>query len=96
MSAYLFVDLDIHDPSAYEAYKQQVPALVARHGGTYLARGAGFDVLEGEWQPHRLVMFRFPDRASIHRFMEDPDYAPLKALRQRVATTRAIAFDGLD
>lgn len=96
MPAYLFVDLELHDPQAYEAYKQQVPALVARHGGVYLARGGATEVIEGDWQPNRLVLFRFPDRAAIHRFMDDPDYAPLKALRQSVAHTRAIAFDGLD
>ena len=27
--------------------------------------------------------------------MDDPDYAPLKALRQRVASGRMVAFDGL-
>ena len=96
MPAYLFVDLDVHDPQAYEAYKQQVPALVARHGGVYLTRGGDFEVLEGDWQPRRLVLFRFPDRSAIHRFMDDPDYAPLKALRQRVASGRMVAFDGLD
>jgi len=96
MPAYLFVDLDIHDPRAYEAYKQQVPALIARHGGVYLTRGGAFEVLEGDWQPQRLVLFRFPDRAAIHRFMDDPDYAPLKALRQKVASSRIVAFDGLD
>lgn len=96
MPAYLFVDLDIHDPQAYEAYKQQVPALVARHGGVYLARGGAFEVLEGDWHPHRLVLFRFPDRAAIHRFMDDADYEPLKDLRQQVAHGRIVAFDGLD
>ncbi len=95
MPAYLIVDVDLRDSTAYEAYKSRVPALIARHGGEYLVRGGEHEVLEGEWRPHRLVLFRFPDRAAIRAFMADPDYAPLKALRQRIASTDAVAVDGI-
>ncbi|MDE2335129.1 MAG: DUF1330 domain-containing protein [Rhodospirillales bacterium] len=95
MPAYLIVDVDLRDSTAYEAYKSRVPALIARHGGEYLVRGGEHEVLEGEWRPHRLVLFRFPDRAAIGAFMADPDYAPLKALRQRIASTDAVAVDGI-
>ena len=95
MPAYLIVDVDLRDSAAYEAYKRDVPALIARHGGEYLVRGGEHEVLEGDWRPHRLVLFRFPDRAAIRAFMADPDYAPLKALRQRIASTNAVAVDGI-
>ena len=95
MPAYLIVDVDLRDSTAYEAYKSRVPALIARHGGEYLVRGGEHEVLEGEWRPHRLVLFRLPDRAAIRAFMADPDYAPLKALRQRIASTDAVAVDGI-
>jgi hypothetical protein len=39
MSAYMIVNVDLHDPAAYDAYKQAVPALIARHGGEPLVRG---------------------------------------------------------
>ena len=95
MPAYLIVDVDLRDSAAYEAYKRDVPALIARHGGEYLVRGGEHEVLEGDWRPHRLVLFRFPDRAAIRAFIADPDYAPLKALRQRIASTDAVAVDGI-
>jgi uncharacterized protein (DUF1330 family) len=95
MAAYLIVDVNLADPAAYETYKAQVPALIARHGGEYLVRGGTLEVLEGDWHPTRLVLFRFPNRAAIHAFMTDPDYAPLKALRLSIATTSAIAVDGI-
>jgi uncharacterized protein (DUF1330 family) len=53
-------------------------------------------VIEGDWQPHRLVFFRFPDRQAIHDFCDDPEYAELKALRQRTANTILVAVDGMD
>ena len=83
MPAYMIVDVNLADPAAYEDYKAKVPALIARHGGEYLVRGGAHEVLEGSWQPTRLVLFRFPDRAAIKAFMADPDYAPLKTLRPR-------------
>ncbi len=95
MAAYMIVNLDIHDPAAYEAYKAKVPVLIARHGGEYLVRGGKCEVLEGRWHPHRLVLFRFPDSAAVRAFMDDPDYAPLKALRQRVADTDLVVVEGI-
>jgi uncharacterized protein (DUF1330 family) len=95
MPAYLIADIVIRDAERYEAYKRVVPALIARHGGEYLVRGGAFDVLEGDWRPTRLVLFRFPDRAAIHAFMNDPDYAPLATMRHEIATSSLVAVDGL-
>lgn len=96
MTAYMMVDLDVYDPENYEKYKADVPALITKHGGEYLVRGGDFEVLEGDWQPTRLVLFRFPDRQAIQDFINDPAYAELKALRQRTANTSLIAVDGVD
>lgn len=95
MTAYLIADVDIKDLERYEKYKREVPALIARHGGEYLVRGGGFDVLEGDWRPTRLVLFRFPDRQSIHAFFNDPDYRPLAALRHEIADSSLVAVDGI-
>ncbi|MEO6566750.1 MAG: DUF1330 domain-containing protein [Casimicrobiaceae bacterium] len=95
MPAYMIVDVDIRDLARYEDYKRQVPALIARHGGEYLVRGGAHEVIEGDWAPTRMVLFRFPDRVAIKAFMDDPDYLPLAALRQEIATSRIIAVDGI-
>jgi uncharacterized protein (DUF1330 family) len=95
MTAYLIVDVAIRDPQRYEDYKQKVPALIARHGGEYLVRGGAHEVLEGEWRPTRLVLFRFPDRAAIKAFLADPDYRPLAELRHSIADSSLVAVDGL-
>ncbi len=92
---YMIGSTDISDPAAYEPYKSAVPAIVAKHGGVYLARGGALEVAEGDWTPSRIVLFRFPNRAAAHAFLDDPDYAPYKALRHRVAKTDLIIVDGL-
>ena len=82
------------DP-AYERYKAEVPALIRKHGGEYLVRGGSFEVLEGDWRPSRLVLFRFPDLESVKAFFNDPEYQPLKELRLRVAKADIVAVEGL-
>jgi len=95
MAVYLICDVAVADPAAYEAYKAQVPALIRKHGGEYLVRGGPHEVLEGDWAPTRLVLFRFPDAASVKAFVDDPEYRPLAALRHRVARTDMVMVEGL-
>ena len=94
MAAYLIVDIEVHDPEDYKGYAAQVPPLVERHGGTYLVRGGAHETLEGTWSPHRVVVLQFPDAAAARAFMDDPDYAPVKAIRHRASTSNMILVEG--
>ena len=95
MAVYLICDVAVKDAAAYETYKAQVPAFIRKHGGEYLVRGGPHEVIEGDWKPTRLVIFRFPDAASVKAFVDDPDYRPLAALRHRVARTDMVMVEGL-
>ena len=95
MAAYLIADVDIHDAAAFEEYRRDVPATEERYGGRYLARGGATKVLEGDWEPHRLVIIEFPDMPSLQAWYESPEYARLKIIRQQCASTRIIALDGV-
>ena len=95
MPAYLIVNIQVMDAAAYERYKAEVPALIRKHGGEYLARGGKALVYEGDWKPNRLVLFRFPNMDAIQALFVDPEYQPLKDLRQSVAYTESVAVDGL-
>jgi RNA polymerase sigma-70 factor, ECF subfamily len=94
MSAYLIVNIDVKDDTDYEEYKAKVPALVRKHGGEYLVRGGNFIVLEGDWKPNRLVLLRFPDIVAVQNLFNDPEYQPLKALRQRATESEIVGVEG--
>ena len=96
MGAYLIADVHITDPATYEEYKRQVSPLIARFGGRYAARAGRHEVLEGDWEPHRLVVLEFPDMAALKEWYESPEYLSIKAIRERAATSRLIAVEGLD
>ncbi len=94
MAAYLIVDIDVKDAEKYEAYKREVPRLIEKNGGEYLARGGRREVIEGAWAPKRLVLLRFPSTDAIRQFLDDPEYQPLKELRHQVADSSIVAVEG--
>ena len=96
MPVYVIVDVQVKDTALYEQYKPGVPALVKKHGGVFLARGGRTEVIEGTRQPGRIVLFRFPDPQSVHAFFDDPEYAPLKAIRHRASDGNIFMVEGLE
>ena len=95
MTAYMIVDIDINDAATYQEYREKAPAFVAKYGGEYLARSEDHEIIEGDWKPHRLVIFRFPSRQAIRNLFADPDYKKVAEIRWKSAKTIAVAIDGL-
>lgn len=95
MAAYLYANVHVHDLALYETYRQQVPAMIAAHGGRYLVRGGAAETLEGEATPQRQVILEFPDMAALKSFYTSPGYTAMVALRQRAATGHLFAMEGV-
>lgn len=95
MAAYVIAQVEITDPQAFERYRAEVPATLAAFGGRFIVRGGASETLEGDWQPKRLVIIEFPDRATAKAWWASQAYAGPKALRQRSARTELIVIDGV-
>ena len=95
MAAYIHASVEVTDPVAYEDYRRQVPAVVAQYGGRYLVRGGATEVLEGDAVPNRVVILEFPDMAGLKAFYHSPEYAPLRAVRQRAARCSLVVIEGV-
>lgn len=95
MPAYVIVETDITDPERYEQYKAASPAAVASGGGRFLVRGGELAVLEGDWQPARLVVLEFEDLAAAKRWYESEVYQEAKKLRDGAAHLRMVAVQGV-
>ena len=80
-AAYIIVDMQITDMDQYRQYMAEAPAAVAAAGGEYLVRGGRLETLEGDWQPHRVAMLRFPSFEQAKAFYNDAGYAQVRALR---------------
>jgi uncharacterized protein (DUF1330 family) len=95
MPAYLIVETDIHDHEQYEHYKAASPGAVAAGGGRFLVRGGELAVLEGDWQPKRLVVLEFESLEAAKRFYESEQYQAAKRLRDGAADLRMVAVEGV-
>ena len=94
MPAYILVDCEVTDPVRYESYKKLAQAAVAKHGGRYIVRGGVATVLEGNWQPNRVVVLEFPSVDAIRRFHASPEYRAARAQRDGAARMSMIAVEG--
>jgi len=96
MSAFLIIDVaEIHDPETYARYRAQVSPGLVRAGGRYRARGGKVEVLEGSWQPGRVVVVEFDSPAEARQWWASPEYTELKELRQRATRSHMILVEGL-
>ena len=79
--AYIIVDMQITDMEQYKQYMAVAPAAVKAAGGEYLVRGGRFEVMEGNWQPARVAMLRFPSFEQAKAFYDDEMYKAARAKR---------------
>ena len=96
MPAYVIGDVrDAWDAEALAEYRRRNTDAVARHGGRFIVRGGGVQLLEGAWDTRRIVVMEFPDVAAARGWYESEDYAPLKALRRSASDTNIILVKGV-
>ncbi|MGA8262509.1 MAG: DUF1330 domain-containing protein [Arenicellales bacterium] len=95
MSAYIVVEIMIHDAKLYEEYKSRVMPTIEQYGGQLLAAGGKTELLEGDWNPPRFVIIEFPSADAARTWWSSPEYAGPKALRQRSAVSHMILVEGV-
>jgi uncharacterized protein (DUF1330 family) len=95
MAAYVVANVQITDPERYPEYRDRVVETVARYGGKYLVRGGKVDVLEGDWDPQRLVIIEFESVERCYEWYNSLEYTPLTHLRHEVAETQLVIVAGL-
>jgi uncharacterized protein (DUF1330 family) len=95
MPAYLIVEIDILDPAGYEQYKNLAAATVTTYGGKYVVRGGSTEVLEGEWQPKRIVVLQFESVERAKAWLNSEEYREPRKMRHRTARTNMILVEGL-
>lgn len=96
MTAYVIVDIEVTDPVGYEDYKKLAAPTVAQYGGKYLARGGATEVLEGEWQPKRLVILEFESLERAKAWLNSEEYRPARQLRHRYARSNMVVVAGVE
>lgn len=94
MTAYVIVDVEVHNPEVYKEYLAKITPTVYENGGTYLIRGADTQVVTGDWQPKRMVMMQFPSLQVAQYWATSEAYADIHAIRNANATANMVIVEG--
>ena len=96
MPAYMIVTASIKDRDAFiSGYGAAAGALVEKMGGTYLLRGPGAELLEGEFgDGASMVISEWPDKAAAKAFWNSAEYQEVKKLREGIADCQVLLIEG--
>jgi uncharacterized protein (DUF1330 family) len=94
-AAYVILDVRVNDPEEYAAYRERSPATLEAYGGRYLARGGPHEVVEGDWDPERVVVLEFPSVERAREWYHSPEYQAIAPMRQRAAPSRIVLVEGV-
>jgi uncharacterized protein (DUF1330 family) len=92
---YVVVDITPTDADRAARYRELSGPSVERHGGRFLARGGALTVLEGNWEPARIVIIEFPSSDAAQVWFDSDDYRQARAVREGAGTWRMVVVDGL-
>jgi uncharacterized protein (DUF1330 family) len=94
MAGYIIVELEITDPELFAKYRDLVPPIIEQYGGKYIVRGGDTEVIEGDWNPKRIVVLEFESVQRAKEFMNSDEYAPVKQMRFDSANSNALVVEG--
>jgi uncharacterized protein (DUF1330 family) len=95
VTAYVVVDVQRTDLERAARYSELAGPSVERHGGRYVARGGATDVLEGDWDPERLVVIEFPSSDAARSWYESDDYRQARRVRDGAGTWNMVVVEGV-
>jgi uncharacterized protein (DUF1330 family) len=95
MSGYIIANVTVTNPVQYEEYKKWSSAALQAYKAEICVRGGRVEVLEGDWDPERLILLKFASFEAAKAFDASPEYGKARALRQGAAVTRMIVVEGL-
>lgn len=82
MPAYWLARSKVSDMDQYKKYAEQVPAITAKYGGKFLARGGRFEVMEGPKKFERFVVTEFPTFEQAAACFNSDEYQKAAAHRR--------------
>ena len=96
MTAYAVVDVDIFDIADYLEYQRAVRPLLEEVNARYLVRGGEFLVIEGDYQPQRIIIVEFPSMDALVDFYNSDAYQALEPQREACSRATLVAVRGVE
>ncbi|MBO9677860.1 MAG: DUF1330 domain-containing protein [Acidovorax sp.] len=93
-AGYIIASVNVTNPTQYEEYRKWSTEAMRVHGAEVCVRGGKVEVLEGDWNPGRTVILKFPDFEAAKAFHDSPEYRKARAAREGAAIMRMVVVEG--
>ena len=95
MAAFVIVDSEIKNLDGMQEYIEKVGATLQPHGGQPIIAGTNIEAIEGDWNPSRIVIVRFPNMESAKAWYNSPAYQEILPIRTANTDDKLILVEGL-
>ena len=95
MSAYIIADVTVTNPDQMAQYRTWSTQAMQEFGAEILVRGGAVEVLEGTWQPTRLVVMKFASVAQAKAMYHSDTYTHARSLREGAGVMRMVVVEGV-
>jgi len=93
---YFFVEVEIADPAAYEAYRTKVPGIISTHGGRILVRGGDPRPFDGVMPHRRRVIVEFDSPEAVTTFYYSDAYQAVLPIRLNASVGFVCLLTGME
>jgi uncharacterized protein (DUF1330 family) len=94
MPAYIVGDVTVTDPERYKDYTAETESTLDPFGGHFIVRGGPTEVLEGDWQPGRIVVIEFPSAQAARDWHASERYREILPIRHEASTGSLVLVEG--
>ena len=85
----------VYDPAIARSEDDIAGPSLEKYGGRVIVGAGPFEVMEGSWAPHRVVVMEFDSVERAREWYASDEFAPALAIRLKAATTDLIIVDGV-
>ncbi len=93
MSAFLIIHSKLTEPELFKKYVEASADSVEQYKGKYLLGGMLSDVLEGNHDKERTIIFEFPDKEHAKNWYNSEEYRSVKHLRENTGSFDFLIVD---
>jgi uncharacterized protein (DUF1330 family) len=94
-SGYIIASVTVTQPEQYEEYRKWSTEAMRVHGAEVCVRGGKVEVLEGDWNPGRTVILKFPSFEKAKAFYDTPEYLRAREAREGASIMRMVCVEGV-
>ncbi|MDR0216781.1 MAG: DUF1330 domain-containing protein [Comamonas sp.] len=94
-SGYIIASVTVTQPEQYEEYRKWSTEAMRVHGAEVCVRGGKVEVLEGDWNPGRTVILKFPSFEAARAFYDTPEYLRAREAREGASIMRMVCVEGV-